>query len=192
MAKSASRTLFTILREKLKLPPEARAELLPSGKQTVFNNRVHWAKTYLTKAGLLESTRRGYSRITARGKQVIASVPDRIDVAFLNQFEEFRQFKDKSNQGGDNNSVSEASGFVTQTQTPDEVMRVAQKQIEGGLAQELLDRIRSAAPDFFERLIVNLLLSMGYGGSAVGAGRAIGRSGDDGVDGVIDQEFAWA
>ena len=114
-------------------------------------------------------------------------IPDRIDVAFLNQFEEFRQFKDKSNQGGDNNSVSEASGLVTQTQTPDEVMRVAQKQIEGGLAQELLDRIRSAAPDFFERLIVNLLLSMGYGGSAVGAGRAIGRSGDDGVDGVIDQ-----
>jgi len=176
------------LAEQLGLTPEARSELLPSGKQTVFNNRVHWAKTYLAKAGLIEITRRGHFKISPRGEQVIASHPSRIDNNFLNQFEEFRQFRDRSGQGGDHGEAPLEPGVETQKQTPDEIMRVAHKQIEGSLAQELLDRIRVAPPDFFERLIVNLLLSMGYGGSAVGAGRAIGGSGDDGVDGVIDQD----
>ena len=176
------------LAEQLGLTPKARSELLPSGKQTVFNNRVHWAKTYLAKAGLIEITRRGHFKISPRGEQVIASHPSRIDNNFLNQFEEFRQFRDRSGQGGDHGEAPLEPGVETQKQTPDEIMRVAHKQIEGSLAQELLDRIRVAPPDFFERLIVNLLLSMGYGGSAVGAGRAIGGSGDDGVDGVIDQD----
>jgi len=133
------------LAEQLKLPAEARAELLPSGKQTVFNNRVHWAKTYLAKAGLLEITRRGYFKITDRGRQVVASYPERIDVNFLNQFEEFKQFRDRSNQDSDSGDTPAGVGLVTQKQTPDEVMRIAHKQIEGALAQELLERIRSAS-----------------------------------------------
>ena len=176
------------LAEQLGLTPEARAELLPSGKQTVFNNRVHWAKTYLAKAGLIESTRRGHFKITPHGEQVVASHPDRIDISFLNQFEEFKQFREKSNHVGNQGEETLESGLATQKQTPDEIMRVAHKQIKDSLAQELLDRIQAAPPDFFERLIINLLLSMGYGGSAVGAGRAMGGSGDDGVDGVIDQD----
>ena len=180
------------LAQKLGLTPEERSELLPSGKQTLFGNRVHWAKTYLSKAGLFESTRRGHFKITPRGQQVIASNPSRIDNNFLNQFEEFRQFKEKSAQASVEAAPQTAKpaepAFTSQTETPDEIMRVAHRQIDASLAQELLDRIRAAPPDFFERLIVNLLLSMGFGGSAADAGRAIGGSGDDGVDGVIDQD----
>lgn len=180
------------LAQTLGLTPEERSELLPSGKQTLFGNRVHWAKTYLSKAGLFESTRRGHFKITPRGQQVIASNPARIDNNFLNQFEEFRQFKEKSAQASVETTLQTAKpaepAFTSQTETPDEIMRVAHRQIDASLAQELLDRIRAAPPDFFERLIVNLLLSMGFGGSAADAGRAIGGSGDDGVDGVIDQD----
>jgi len=180
------------LAQKLGLTPEERSELLPSGKQTLFSNRVHWAKTYLSKAGLFESTRRGHFKITPRGQQVIASNPPRIDNNFLNQFEEFRQFQGKSAQDNFEATAQTAKPikptFTSQTETPDEIMRVAHRQIDASLAQELLDRIRAAPPDFFERLIVSLLLSMGFGGSAADAGRAIGGSGDDGVDGVIDQD----
>jgi restriction system protein len=180
------------LAEELGLTPEDRGELLPSGRQTVFNNRVHWAKTYLTKAGLLESTRRGHFRITPRGQQVLASHPTRIDVPFLDQFAEFQEFKARARASQSKlHTETGSTGEIEldgKQDTPDEIMRAAHKQIEAALAQDLLDRIRAAPPDFFERLIVNLLLSMGYGGSAADAGRALGRSGDDGVDGVIDQD----
>jgi len=174
------------LAEKLGLTPEERAELLPSGKQTIFSNRVHWAKTYLGKAGLIEGTRRGHFKITLRGQQVLESRPARIDNTLLGQFEEFQQFREKSAQG----AIEEQpiAKFESQRATPDEAMRVAHRQIEEALAQELLDRIQMAPPDFFERLMVNLLLKMGFGGTVADAGRALGRSGDDGVDGVIDQD----
>jgi restriction system protein len=176
------------LAEQLNLTSEDRAQLLPSGKQTLLGNRVHWAKTYLTKSGLLESTRRGHFRITERGLQVIASHPSRIDNDFLNQFAEFRQIKEKSASDAAPGAQLIEPPLVSRAETPDEVMRAAHKQVEISLGQDLLDRIRSSPPAFFERLIVNLLLAMGYGGSATDAGRAIGRSGDDGVDGVIDQD----
>jgi restriction system protein len=175
------------LAEKLGLTPEERAELLPSGKQTVFSNRVHWAKTYLGKAGLIEGTRRAHFKITPRGQQVLESRPPRIDNTLLGQFEEFQKFREKSAQGAIEEPHSIAK-FESQKATPDEAMRVAHRQIEEALAQELLDRIQTAPPAFFERLMVNLLLKMGFGGSVADAGRALGRSGDDGVDGVIDQD----
>jgi restriction system protein len=151
---------------------------------------VHWAKTYLMKAGLVESTRRGHFRITTRGNNVIASHPPRIDNNFLNQFEEFRQFKDRSAKGVEDaaDQLPDRPALASRAETPDEIMRAAHRQIEASLAQDLLDRIQAAPPEFFERLIINLLLGMGFGGSATAAGRALGRSGDDGVDGVIDQD----
>jgi restriction system protein len=176
------------LAEKSGLSPEERGQLVPSGKQTVFSNRVHWAKTYLSKAGLIESTRRGHFQITPRGWQVIESKPARIDNNFLSQFEEFQRFKKRLAQDAAEDHQPAGPAITSQTDTPDEVMRVAHRQIESSLAQELLDRIRAARPEFFERLIINLLLSMGFGGSIADAGRALGRSGDDGVDGVIDQD----
>ena len=174
------------LGEELGLSEAARAALLASGRQTIFANRVHWAKTYLAKAGLVEGTKRGHFRLTQRGADVLAANPERIDNRFLSRFEEFRQFSDRSAQPTDDEVVPETADAAEQT--PDEIMRAAHRRIEAALAEDLLDRVRAAPPDFFERLIVNLLLAMGYGGSAADAGRALGRSGDDGVDGVIDQD----
>lgn len=181
-------SLVEELADQLELAPEESSELLPSGKQTVFSNRVHWAKSYLSKARLVEITRRGHFRITERGRKLIESHPSHVDNKVLMQFEEFRQFRERSNGDNDQSSPITLPTIEDQKQTPDEAMRLAHKQIETALAQDLLDRIREAPPDFFERLIVSLLLSMGYGGSTDHAGRTVGRSGDDGVDGVIDQD----
>jgi len=174
------------LADELNLDTDARAVLLPSGGQTLFGNRVHWAKTYLSKAGLVEGTRRGHFRITDRGLGALAQNPGRIDNRYLTQFDEFRQFTARAATSSD--AIEVPAVGPTQLSTPDEIMRSAHRSIEIALAQELLDRVRSAPPEFFERLIVNLLLAMGYGGTAADAGRALGRSGDDGVDGVIDQD----
>ncbi len=174
------------LARQLALTQEERAQLLPSGKQTLFANRVHWAKTYLNKAGLVEITRRGHFRITDRGREVLKSNPATIDNSILKQFDEFNHFVSGAQQEFQEPSI--LASTESQTRTPDEIMRDAHREIEASLAQDLLERIRKAPPDFFERLIVNLLLNMGFGGSVVDAGRALGRSGDDGVDGVIDQD----
>lgn len=174
------------LADELALSEAARAVLLPSGGQTLFANRVHWAKTYLTKAGLVASTRRGHFQITTRGRDVLATQPERIDNQFLSAFEEFRQFTSPT--ASATTEEASAGTVVAADQTPDEIMRSAHRRIDAALAQDLLDRVRAAPPEFFERLIINLLLAMGYGGSAEEAGRALGRSGDDGVDGVIDQD----
>jgi len=176
------------LADQLGLSPQERGELLPSGKQTVFSNRVHWAKSYLGKANLVGITRRGHFRITPRGQTVLAAKPVHIDNKFLMQFEEFRQFRERSGGTAEEASLIVTQGPEDQKQTPDERMRLAHRQIEAALGQDLLDRVRKAPPEFFERLIVNLLLSMGYGGSRADAGRTLGRTGDDGVDGVIDQD----
>lgn len=176
------------LANQLGLSPEERTELLPSGQQTVFSNRVHWAKSYLSKAQLVEITRRGYFRITPRGQMVLQSAPQEIDNKFLTQFEEFRQFRGRSRATPEPDNGTLGPVLDDQKQTPDETMRMAYRQIETALIHDLLERIREAPPDFFERLMVNLLLSMGYGGSTENAGRTLGRSGDEGVDGVIDQD----
>ncbi len=177
------------LADQLGLSPQERSELLPSGKQTVFSNRVHWAKSFLSKAQLVELTRRGHFKITARGQAVFQSPPAQIDVKFLMQYEEFRQFRERSSGTDEEGSEAVISPPEEQKQTPDETIRMAHRQIESALGQDLLDRVRNAPPEFFERLIVNLLLSMGYGGSrADKAGRTLGRSGDDGVGGVIGQD----
>ncbi|WP_238991778.1 restriction endonuclease [Gemmobacter caeruleus] len=176
--------------DQLELDDEARTKLLPSGRQGVLSNRVHWAKTYLVKAGLLEISRRGYFRLTASGKSVLDQQLPRIDNAFLVQFEPFRDFVGREGTRGSlgDLSTSQLPAAVSPGQTPDEVMRDAHREIEEALAQELLERVRAAPPAFFEYLIVRLMLAMGYGGTAEDAGRALGRSGDDGVDGVVDQD----
>lgn len=184
------------LADQLALTPEERAELLPSGKQTRFANRVNWAKAYLSKAGLVENTRRGHFRITPRGQVALADATAAINNAYLDQFKEFQDFKVKVNEADGAASGSAAApaqvsapfGAPVDTETPDEALRKAHAAITGALAADLLDRVRKATPAFFERLIVELLLAMGYGGTSEEAGRALGQSGDDGVDGVIDQD----
>ena len=172
------------------LTEEEQQQILPSGKQATFANRVGWAKTYLVQAGLLEATKRAHFKITDRGKKCLAEGPPRIDVEYLSQFAEFVQFKERGRVQGTvaSTSASDTPPVPLQEETPDELLRSTVKQIETALKKELLDRVLSAPPAFFEGLIVALLLAMGYGGSREEAGKIVGRSGDGGIDGVIDQD----
>jgi len=172
------------------LTEEERHQILPSGRQATFANRVGWAKTYLVQAGLLEATKRAHFKITDQGKKALAENPSRIDGEYLSQFPEFVEFKQRGKVPGteERTSVDETPVAPPHAQTPDELLRSTVKQIETALKKELLDRILAAPPAFFERLIVALLLAMGYGGSREEAGKIVGRSGDGGIDGVIDQD----
>jgi restriction system protein len=170
---------------------EERANLLPSGRQTTFANRVHWAKSYLGKAGLITLTRRAHFRITDKGREVLVSPPERIDIRFLGRFPDFQRFRDS--EVGSVNSViapeNEMEVHSNLTLTPDEVMRRAHRELEAALADDLIQRIRAGSPAFFENVVVRLLIAMGYGGSVAEIDKAlIGGSGDGGVDGVIDQD----
>ena len=179
------------LAERLQLSAADRTQLLPSGRQTVLANRIGWAKTYLSKAGLLEITRRAYFRITEEGRQVLASPPARIDIAYLNRFPRFHEFTERSNHGVESDLSPGVPVGVTgdDTRTPDEILRTAHRQMEAALASEILQRIRAGTPAFFERLIVLLLIAMGYGGSVTEVDQAlVGGTGDNGVDGIIDQD----
>lgn len=176
------------LAREFNLTDEERQHLLPSGKQATFSNRVHWAKTYLVQAGLLEPTKRAYFRITNRGRETLSKAPSRIDNAYLLQFAEFVAFRSRTREPGSSTPVEPNATVNTGTQTPDELLRATIKQIELTLRKELLVRIFAGTPAFFEGVIVNVLLAMGYGGSREDAGQIVGRSGDGGIDGVIDQD----
>jgi restriction system protein len=160
-------------------------EMLPSGRLSVIRSRVHWAKAYLKQAGLVEATKRGHFRITLNGQVLLGENPAKIDNNLLRRFPEFRSFlaRGKAEAGGGPTIMA-----VPNEATPEEVLQDAYQQITRSVAQELIDRLRAGSPAFFERAIVTLLIEMGYGGSSEDAGRAIGQSGDDGVDGVIDQD----
>jgi restriction system protein len=177
-----------LLATEFELSDDERAALLPSGRQTTFANRTHWAKSYLLKAGLVEATGRGRFKISEAGAKVLTLLPKKIDIKFLERFPSFKEFRQTPSH--EEGVAIEAGGGAAalQSMTPDETMRSAQKQLEGILANELLDKILAASPDFFERLVVRLLTGMGYGGSTSNAARTLGRSGDGGVDGVIDQD----
>lgn len=178
------------LADEFQLSPEDRSHLLPSGRQTTFSNRVHWAKSYLGKAGLIELTRRAHFRIADEGRTVLASKPDRIDIRFLDQFPGFQEFRNAAGQkDGEAEPTAPLAMSATASLTPDEVMRNAHRQLDAALADELMQRIRSGTPAFFESLVVRLLVTMGYGGSVTDISKAlIGGPGDGGIDGVIDQD----
>jgi len=183
------REVIQLLADELNLTEDERAETVPSGGKSLFSDRIHWAKTYMRKAGLVASKRRGYFEITQRGKDVLAAKPDRIDNELLSRFEEFSDFRGSSGKTAKKTTTAEqVTAPSTEQRTPDELIRAAHKEIDQALRQELLDRVLNAPPDFFERLVVNLLVGMGYGGSLENTGRTLGRTGDGGVDGVIDQD----
>lgn len=172
------------------LSQEERTTLLPSGRQTTFSNRVAWAKSYLVKAGLLNATKRAHFYITEQGRNVLANPPERITIQYLSQFPEFQEFRKRSDPETEAGG-SQPSDLVHETSlTPDEIIRNAHVQLEQELANELLARIRSGSPAFFENLVVRLLFAMGYGGSVTEINKAlVGGTGDGGVDGVIDQDI---
>jgi len=172
------------------LSQEDRTALLPSGRQTTFSNRVAWAKSYLVQAGLIQPTaKRAHFIVTDEGKNVLANPPDRITIKFLNQFPEFRKFREPNEPEVVSKDVVTPELVQDTSLTPDEVIRTAHAQLEQQLAEELLVKIRVGTPTFFESLIVRLLFAMKYGGSVTEINKAlVGGSGDGGVDGVIDQD----
>lgn len=177
------REAIEILADKFHLSEEERKELLASG-QAIFGNRVGWARTYLKKAGLLENTKRGFFKVTVRGLNALKQKPKEINVKFLDQFPEFVEFrttKEKAVESSESvNSVFE--------KTPEETLESAYQRMRQDLASELLQSIKSCSPSFFERLVIDLLVRMGYGGTRKDAGAAIGKSGDGGIDGIIKED----
>jgi len=183
-AEHSLRELITQLAEEFALTDAERKELLPSGHQPVFDNRVGWARTYMKKAGLLESSRRGWVRITSRGLDALKEQPQRIDVAFLERFEEFRAFRALRK----TTALTDQALATGGERSPEESLAQAYETLKQGVLAELLDQVRQASPAFFERLVVELLVRMGYGGSFEEAARALGRSGDEGIDGIIKED----
>lgn len=171
-----------ILAKQFQLSQADREEMLPSGRQARFANRVAWAKVYLGQAGILQSAKRGHFEITPRGREILAAPPKRIDIHFLEHYPEFQAFRSK-------NGVAEpAETAGPEPESPEEALEASHLKITAALASEVLGRVKAASPEFFERLVVELLLKMGYGGSRTDAGRAVGKSGDEGIDGVISED----
>lgn len=170
--------------EKFGLTEAERKELLPSGQQPTFDNRVAWARTYLNKCALLESPRRGYFRLTQRGREVLAKNPTVINIKFLEQFPEFIEFRTKRNESREPAETSEAENL----QTPGELLESSYQKLREGLSTELLNTVKECSAAFFERLVIDVLVKMGYGGSRKEAGKAVGRSGDEGIDGIINED----
>jgi restriction system protein len=182
--------LVEFLANHFQLTSEERKELLPSGQQPAFNNRVGWAGTYLKKAGLLESPKRGVFHISARGIKVLESNPREIDVKLLSQFDEFVEFRrKKSNTVGQATPVlASSSPITTDNETPEVALENAYQTLRDNLSDELLTTIKGCSPAFFEKLVVDVIVSMGYGGSRREAGKAVGGTGDDGIDGIINED----
>ncbi|MGB9941036.1 restriction endonuclease [Methanosarcina sp.] len=173
------------LADEFRLSEEERKELLPSGQQAVFNNRVGWACTYLKKAGLLNSGRKGYFSITQKGLSVLRANPVSIDVNFLTQFNEFNEFRrgkqvETIELGKDQNETEQLD--------PGESLELSYQQLHNELVLEILSAVKKCSPTFFESLVVDVLTKMGYGGSRTDAGRAVGRSHDGGIDGIIKED----
>ncbi len=170
--------------DSFKLTEQDRKEVLPSGSQYIIDNRVGWARTYLKKAGLLESPKRSYFKITSLGLDVLKKNPSEINVKFLEQFPLFIEFRNTKKEKEEEEHEVESGS----TQTPQELLEYGYQKIKKDLSQELLGFVKQSSPRFFERLVVELLLSMGYGGSRKDAGQAIGQSGDGGIDGIIKED----
>jgi restriction system protein len=173
------------LAKQLGVTEEEKKELLPSGAAPVFYNRTAWAKTYLKKAGLIDSPKQGVVVITQRGVDVLKKNPSSIDARFLRQFSEFLEFQGAKRVDEDIETeiIDDRS-----TETPEEALETAYQRIRKSLAQDILNKVMTLPPAFFEKLVVELLVKMGYGGSIKDAGRAIGKSGDEGIDGTIKED----
>lgn len=174
------------VKEAFGLSDEERKERLPSGNQTVINNRVGWARTYLNKAGLLTIPERGMVQITDRGQDALINGPERVSVAWLKQFPEFHDFH--SHKPKPVSDTSKPDEIDAEEATPDEQLASAHLSLMENLADEVLDSIRKASPSFFEKLVVDLMISMGYGGSRKEAGQATQSTNDDGIDGIIKED----
>jgi len=171
------------LAQTLTLTEKDIDEMLPSGRQTRFRNRVNWVATHFRKAGVIDSTGRGKFTITGRGKQLLHDYQGRIDMNTLNQFPEYCEFRGINNIGdGTNTEIEEI-----RSKPPDELIEELSLKLKKQFAQELLDQVKQVTPDYFENIVLDVLVAMGYGGSTESAHK-IGRVGDGGIDGIIKED----
>ncbi|UVO32263.1 restriction endonuclease [Bradyrhizobium arachidis] len=180
------------LADEFHLTPENRELLLPSGKQRVFANRVHWARTYLDKAGALKRTRRSHFVVTDRGRELLKQNPDRVDARTLRQFAEFLAFQTprvESGEAEESDQVEKQQSIVElSSATPEETLQAAEDTISASLRTQLLARVLELSPALFERLVVDLIIAMGYGGSRASVVQRLGKSGDEGIDGIVNED----
>lgn len=177
-----------VLAKELGLTEDDLREKLPSGTQPTFVNRVGWAATYMKKAGLLETMRRGFYQITDRGRDLLEKQPKTINVELLRQYPEFREFEGPKDTRSSNKASKQKALSETSAATPLEQLETAYENLRDKLADELLAKLKKVSPAFFEKVVVELLVKMGYGGSRADAGKAIGKSGDGGIDGIIKED----
>jgi restriction system protein len=171
------------LSNEYRLSPEERQQLLPSGQQTIIRNRVGWARTYMKKAGLIDPVKRGYFRLSDKGKEALKKKPEMVNVHFLEQFPEFVAFRELHNKPHEKPEI-----VPDVEQTPEEALDGAYQRLREDLEAEILQQVKAVSPAFFERLVVELLVKMGYGGNLHDAGQAVGQSGDGGIDGIIKED----
>ncbi|WP_447964326.1 restriction endonuclease [Nitrospira sp. Ecomares 2.1] len=176
------------LADEFHLTTGERNELLPSGSQAVFNNRVGWARSYLKQAGLLASPKRGFFTITPKGTDLLATNPPRINASTLEKYPEFIEFRNRKKEKSENESEIVHSFEQESTLTPEDALASAYNKLSSALESEILSSVKEASPSFFERVVVDLLVKMGYGGNRQDAGRALGKSGDGGIDGIINED----
>lgn len=174
--------------DQFELTEQEREEPLPSGRQRLLHNRIHWAKLYMTRAGLIESPQRGVFRASEAGKALLAKNPVSIDNETLKAYPSFVEFQNAGSAGHTKAEKPVAEAASASSATPEEQIDAAQAVLHSALSGELLQRILDNSPLFFEQLIVDLLVAMGYGGSHESAALKLGKSGDNGVDGVIDED----
>jgi len=176
------------LAKQFKLTDEELKELLPSGQQPIFRNRLGWARTYLKKAGLLTSPKRAHFKISDRGFTLLKEKPTEITSKFLTRYDEFVEFQSIKKTKEDKNIVQETQLEEATDQTPEESLEYAYQKLHSALSKELLSIVKTCSPNFFEKLVIDLLITMGYGGSRKEAGKAMGKSGDGGIDGIINED----
>lgn len=184
------RELAERVADHFKLSAEDRARLLPSGKLPLIRSRTGWALTYLKAAGLVTTAKRGWYQITPAGREALRTAAGHIDSDFLDQYEAFRDFRSRSRTTDRKAEAAARKPERPQAaeSPPDEAMEDAYGRMRGAVEAELLDLARAMDPQAFEQLVVDLLVRMGYGGNREEAARAIGRSGDEGIDGIVDED----
>ncbi|MBU1689364.1 MAG: restriction endonuclease [Gammaproteobacteria bacterium] len=175
------------LAAKFSLSDEEKNELLPSGNQAVFNNRVGWARSYLKQAGLLISPKRGHFKITEQGLKLLSENHAKISVSLLEGYPEFQEFRNRKKDPSKSNYENPAIEIIA-SETPEDSLASAYRTLSKNLEDEILISVKDSSPSFFERLVVDLLVKMGYGGNRQDAGRALGKSGDGGIDGIINED----
>ncbi|KUK86464.1 MAG: Mrr restriction system protein [candidate division TA06 bacterium 34_109] len=175
-----------LLAEHFNLTKEERSKLLSKSKQLVFSNKVGWARTYLKKAGLLEYTPKGHFRITNRGIEVLKENPPKIDVRYLKQFPELLEFIKPTKKK--KKIADKDIERMLEEKTPEDLLEIGYEKYQEKLFSDLLEKMKQCSSEFFERLVVELIVKMGYGGSFEDAGEAIGKSGDEGIDGIIKED----